>query len=85
MRLGLQDYSPAARIIIDAGYTLIQADVCKMRVADSGIIPSQAWGINSEAVRRDAENVQWRDRDLLHNLEYGFDDYAESIPKICAA
>lgn len=81
----MQDYSQDAREVIADGYTIMKYADSTIRIMVLGILPRKAWGFNSDAVRRDAERIHWQDKVLANNLAYGFDDYAESTPKLCAA
>lgn len=56
-----------------------------MHIAVSAPLPAVAWGFDAEIIRRDAESIHWKDKDILASLTYGFKDYAPNTPPVCTA
>ena len=84
VRIGPDEFRPTVNKVLLHGFTLRLTDEGRPEIQTLCALPPQDWGINAEILRKDAEKIDWPDKELLFFLEFGFVDYSGRTPPVCS-
>lgn len=84
VRIGLNEYHPTVVKVIRAGFTLELPKKSPPKIC--AVVPLQRrdWGFDAERLMQDGMSIDWRDKELLFYLKWGFYDYSPDTPPICS-